>query len=144
MICVECRGTGKFGSRTCHACNGSGFANVAAEDDLAEKINPTAPAEVERRGRVAYHHGKTRDGCPFAEDDPLRQPWLTGWDAASSRKNRLDMNPARASGWRAFQDGVHKHECPYGAKNRKEASEWHAGWQDAYDAKDRDDARRYR
>jgi ribosome modulation factor len=144
MICAECRGSGKFGSRKCHGCNGTGFANIAAEDDRVEAVDPTDPAEVERRGRVAYHHGKDRDDCPFSDGDPLQERWLAGWDGASSRKNRLDMSPARAWGWRAFRDGVHNHECPCGAKNRKEASEWHAGWQDARDAKDRDDARRYR
>jgi ribosome modulation factor len=104
--------------------------------------DPNDPAEVERKGRVAVHFGKDRDACPHPDGDPLRERWLTGWDAASKKKNRIDMAPARAEGWRAFQDGLLSHECRQG--RTKEATDWHAGWEDAHRSKEKHDADRFR
>lgn len=30
--------------------------------------------EAARLGRVAHHHGKSSEACPYAEGDPLRPP----------------------------------------------------------------------
>lgn len=96
--------------------------------------------EAERLGRVASHYGNSREACPYAEGDPLRQDWLSGLDQASKRKLRLDMSPARAKGYNAFRDGLAEHECPLDRRS-KECTEWHEGWQKARKDKEKDDER---
>jgi ribosome modulation factor len=143
MVCLLCRGSGKFGSGKCPECGGSGFANVA-EDDPVERIDPDDPAEIERRGRVALHHGKPRDACPFADGDPRRERWLAGHDNAT-RRYRYDFPPAKEAGFRAFRDGLRVNECPYNwRKDSKSAAEWREGYEHARQAKERDDTERYR
>jgi hypothetical protein len=73
-----------------------------------------AQRTAKREGAVAFHYQKSRESSPLDEGDPLRAHCLEGWDAASQRRNRLDMSPATAEGYRAFQDGLHRHECRYG------------------------------
>jgi hypothetical protein len=70
----------------------------------------------------------------FKDDDPLRQYWLEGRAAASKRKNCKDMDPLRAEGFRAFQDGLLPSECQYGRGPR---SQWIEGWEQAERAKER-------
>lgn len=101
-----------------------------------------AQRTAKREGAVAFHYQKSRESCPLDEADPLRAHWLEGWDAASQRRNRLDMSPATAEGYRAFQDGLHPHECRYG--RTQAATEWVEGRERASRAKDREDERRYR
>jgi ribosome modulation factor len=102
----------------------------------AEKAALAEQQEAKRQGAVAFHHKKPLDACPFKEGDPLRQYWLEGRDAASKGKNRLDMDPIRAEGFRAFQDGLRSNECPYGRGKR---GQWIDGWEQAKHAKERDD-----
>ena len=99
--------------------------------------------EAERQGGVAFHFGKLRAACPLAETDPFRAHWVVGWDNASKRRNRLDMAQSRATGFRAFQDGLHSHECPYPG-NSREAGEWHEGWRQAEISKRKHDDDVYR
>lgn len=142
MVCNQCRGTGQFGSGKCPVCHGTGFAQVAMDEDDRTRPDPNDPAEVERKGRVAFHFQKERDACPYAEDNPLRDRWLVGWDAASQKKNRLDMSAAHAEGHRAFHDGLRSIECRFG--RTPEGTEWHEGWEDARRSKEKSDAERYR
>src|ERR1700730_8244756 len=100
----------------------------------AEQAALVAQQEAKRQGAVAFHHKKPLDACPFKDDDPLRQYWLEGRAAASRRKNRLDMDPVRAEGFRAFQDGLLPNECPYGRGPR---SQWIEGWEQAERSKER-------
>lgn len=102
-----------------------------------------ADREVERLGRVAHHYRKSESDCPYSADDPLRGRWIAGFQAASKRQNRLDMSPARASGFRAFQDGLHRDECPLGFLT-PERSEWVEGWEHAERVKEKYDDEHYR
>jgi ribosome modulation factor len=111
------------------------MAKTAEPDTLVD------PREVERQGRVAYHFYKSRDVCPFGEDSPNRKHWLVGWQAAGRRTNRLDMPPARATGYRAFEDGLRRDECLYGVGTPKRF-EWHEGWDRAQSDKQGDERRR--
>lgn len=109
-----------------------------------EEVADAAAAEAERQGSVAFHHGKARDDCPFGEeDDPRRRRWLAGHDKASAgRKNRLDMSPTAAAGFRAFRDGLHRDECPADIKrDGKKWSEWLQGWERGERARERDEDR---
>lgn len=99
--------------------------------------------EAERLGRVAHHHGKTEADCPYSTDDPLRDHWMTGIRAARCRRNRADMGPARASGFRAFQDGLKRTECPFGFLT-PDRTEWLEGWERAERAKEKYDDEHYR
>jgi ribosome modulation factor len=103
----------------------------------AEQAALPAQQAARRVGAIAFHHRKARDTCPLKEISPLRMYWLEGWDSASQRPNRLDMSPARAEGFRAFQDGLHLHECRYGRTT--EHTEWAEGWEQAKRIKDRED-----
>jgi ribosome modulation factor len=105
----------------------------AEQDDLARR------READRQGRVAFHHGKAREVCPFAEGDPLRQDWLGGFEQASKRTLRLDMSPARAKGNNAFKDGLLPEECPLGSRSA-ERSEWLSGWEQGRAFKEKNDA----
>jgi|SRR5271166_4023788 len=143
MVCQFCRGSGKFGPGKCPECGGSGFANVA-EDDPVEQIDRNDPAEIERQGRIAFHHGKGRDASPFADDDPRRKLWLTGHDNAT-RRSRYDFTEAKEAGWRAFRDGLRVNECPYnGRKDGKSAVEWREGYEHARQAEQKRNADLYR
>ena len=86
--------------------------------------------EAKRQGRVAFHFGKSRESCPFAEGDPLGRDWLTGLAQAGKRTLRGDMSPARAKGYNAFRDGLLLDECPLGS-GTDERTEWLAGWERA-------------
>jgi ribosome modulation factor len=99
--------------------------------------------EAERQGRIAFHHGKSREACPFSESDPLRQIWIDGLDHASKRRLRLDMLPARAKGHNAFADGLLPEDCPLGGRT-PERTQWLAGWEDARARKEKDDYDRFR
>jgi ribosome modulation factor len=108
----------------------------------AEQAALAAQQAAKREGAVAFHHRKARDTCPLEAINLLRTYWLEGWDSASQRRNRLDMSPARAEGFRAFQDVLHLHECRYGRTN--EHTEWAEGWEQAKRVKDTENDRRYR
>jgi ribosome modulation factor len=99
--------------------------------------------EAERQGRVAFHHGKSREACAFREGDPLRQIWLDGLDHASKRRLRADMLSARAKGHNAFADGLRPEDCPLGSRT-PERTEWLAGWEEARVRKEKDDYERFR
>ena len=100
----------------------------------AEQVTLAAQREAKRQGAVAFHYKKPLDACPFKGNDPLRQCWLEGRAAATKRRNRLDMDPVRAEGFRAFQDGLLSNECPYGRGRR---GQWIEGWEQAKQAKER-------
>jgi ribosome modulation factor len=107
----------------------------------AEQIELAEQREAERLGRVAFHHDKPRDACPYTEGH-LRDLWLKGYNTTSKRgKSRPDMTLVRGAGFRAFQDGLHKNECPYRGSGR---TEWLEGWNAARIAKENDDYEKYR
>jgi ribosome modulation factor len=109
----------------------------------AEQEDSARRWEAERQGRVAFHHGKSHEACPFREGDPLRKIWLDGLDHASKRRLRLDMLPARAKGHNAFADGLCREDCPLGSRT-PERTEWLAGWEEARVCKEKDDYERFR
>ncbi len=49
-----------------------------------------------------------------------------GWQCTSG-VSRPAMSYVRGKGYRAFQDGLRKTECPYGLRT-PQAREWHQGW----------------
>jgi ribosome modulation factor len=109
----------------------------AEQDALAQR------QAAERLGRVAFHHGKSPEACPYAEGDPLRQEWLAGLDQASKRRLRADMSAARAKGRNAFSDGLRRDECPLPSRSA-ERTEWLAEWEQARKLNVKDDYERYR
>ena len=98
-------------------------ARAAAE----REARAAAEDEAERLGRVAHHHGKSEDTSPFSIDDPRRQRWLAGIAAARAHRPRSDLTSAQAMGVLAFQDGVHRSECPHTSRS-EDQKEWLAGW----------------
>jgi RecJ-like exonuclease len=44
--CAECRGTGRFGNRQCHACNGTGYSQEVGGD------RPRSRADRKARGKA--------------------------------------------------------------------------------------------
>ena len=91
--------------------------------------------EAERLGRVAHHHVKSENASPYSTDDPRRARWLAGIAAARKRRPRSDLSRAQAMGFLAFQDGVHRSECPHVSRS-EDQKEWLAGWDLARLAKD--------
>lgn len=99
--------------------------------------------EAERLGRVAVHSGQQRDSCPYDAGE-FRDLWLKGFDETTKRGiRRLDMSRARGTGFRAFQDGLKKDECPYSSRSQ-DRSEWLDGWERAREAQEKRDAETYR
>jgi ribosome modulation factor len=109
----------------------------------AEQAVLSQQREAMRLGRVAHHHGKSAEACPYAETDPLRPLWLEGLAEAKKRKLRLDMTAARAKGFNAFKDGLRPEECPLPARS-PERSEWMAAYEHARERHEKDEAERYR
>jgi len=109
----------------------------------AEQTVLTAQNSAKREGAVAFHHQKPRNASQMDDANSLRAYWLEGWDIASRRKNRPDMPSAEAEGFRAFQDGLHSHECRF-KRVTSENTEWHNGWSRAETAKEKNEERLYR
>ena len=107
----------------------------------AEQDEAARQREAARLGRVAHHHGKTADACPYPEGNPLRQLWLD--NLAKPIRSRLDMSAARARGHAAFHDGLELHECPLPSRSA-ESSEWHEGYEDARAWHEKDQTDRFR
>jgi ribosome modulation factor len=104
----------------------------------AERAALAEQREAERLGRVAFHHDKPRDTCPYIEVH-LRDLWLNGYDTTRKRgTNRPDMYPAMAAGFFAFRDGLHKNECPYQSRSQGRR-EWLEGWEAARRNKEKED-----
>ena len=103
-----------------------------------EAVNPRR-REAERLGRVAFHHGKGIEACPYKEDDPLRELWLRGHDFSSKARPRLDYPPYMARGFMAFQHGLRSDECPPDIRRDQRGHDWHEGWRKAEDVKKRDE-----
>lgn len=99
--------------------------------------------ESERQAAIAFHHGKSREECPFAESNDQRQNWLRGFDKASRRGLRGDMTLWRAKGHNAFKDGLRREDCPLGGRTT-ERTEWLAGWEEARVLKEKHDDEHYR
>ncbi len=104
-----------------------------------EQEKEAALRNAARLGRVAYHQGSKVDAYPYPEGDDLRPLWLNGLEEAAKRHNRPDMSPARATGFRAFKDGLTLYEKnPPFKIITKEAGEWAEGWYQAEAANKRD------
>ena len=69
---------------------------------IAKRLRPAARQGPHDR-RVAFHHNKPRDICPYVEGH-LRELWLKGYDTTSKRgTQRPDMYSAVGAGFFAFR-----------------------------------------